>query len=90
MALFGLGMIGCSLGVVMQHHPIGFCVDEINFAVQMFNNKLQKLVGELNQEYHDAKFTCINIQAIVVGPLQGLSILLIYFYDVIYILCLRN
>ncbi|XP_057544824.1 GDSL esterase/lipase At4g18970-like [Amaranthus tricolor] len=72
-ALFGLGMIGCSLGVVMQHHPIGFCVDEINFAVQMFNNKLQKLVGELNQEYHDAKFTCINIQAIVVGPLQGIT-----------------
>lgn len=70
-AIFGLGPIGCTLGQVKRNHPWGFCVDSINIAVYLFNIKLRTLVAELNRVFHDAKFTFINIQNMVVGPLEG-------------------
>ncbi|KMT03851.1 hypothetical protein BVRB_8g188230 [Beta vulgaris subsp. vulgaris] len=74
-AIFGLGPIGCTLGQVKRNHPWGFCVDSINIAVYLFNIKLRTLVAELNRVFHDAKFTFINIQNMVVGPLEGVFVL---------------
>ncbi|KAK4399293.1 GDSL esterase/lipase [Sesamum angolense] len=48
-ALIGVGQIGCSPNALAQNSPDGStCVQRINGANQIFNNKLRALVDEFN------------------------------------------
>ena len=67
-ALFGLGLIGCAPAELAAFSPHkGTCVDNINSAVQLLNDKLKSLVNDLNTEFTDSKFTYINIFGIGSG-----------------------
>ena len=63
MAIFGLGAMGCTPGELAKFgaSPGSACVDEINDAVQLFNDRLKLLVDDLNAKFSDARFTYINI-----------------------------
>ncbi|XP_039115713.1 GDSL esterase/lipase At5g45670-like [Dioscorea cayenensis subsp. rotundata] len=59
-ALIGVGQIGCSPNELAQSSPDGTaCVERINSAIQLFNNKLIALVDQFNQ-LDGAHFTYIN------------------------------
>ncbi|KAF7840384.1 GDSL esterase/lipase [Senna tora] len=61
MALFGIGAIGCSPNELAQYSPDGrTCVERINSANRLFNDRLKSLVDQLNNELTDARFTYIN------------------------------
>lgn len=60
-AVFGLGLIGCTLGEIFTFGTNGsLCVDKINSAVQPFNQRLIKLVDDLNSKLSGAQFTYIG------------------------------
>ncbi|KAG6756181.1 hypothetical protein NC652_027747 [Populus alba x Populus x berolinensis] len=64
-ALVGLGQIGCSPSELAQNSPDGrTCVQRINSANQIFNNKLRSLVTQLNGNTPDARFIYINAYGI--------------------------
>lgn len=64
-ALIGVGQIGCSPNELAQNSPDGkTCVQRINSANQMFNNKLKSLVVNFNKNLPNAKFTYINAYGI--------------------------
>ncbi|XP_047308480.1 GDSL esterase/lipase At5g45670-like [Impatiens glandulifera] len=60
-ALIGVGQIGCSPNELAQNSPDGTtCVERINSANRIFNNRLISLVDQFNSNTPDAKFTYIN------------------------------
>lgn len=60
-AVFGLGLVGCSLGEIYTFGTNGsLCVDKINAAVQPFNQKLLSLVDDLNNKLPGAQITYIG------------------------------
>ncbi|RVX03805.1 GDSL esterase/lipase [Vitis vinifera] len=65
-ALFGLAQLGCAPSVVASKGATNgsACVDYINDAVQIFNNRLKELVNELNRNLTDAKFIYVNVYEI--------------------------
>ncbi|XP_051136351.1 GDSL esterase/lipase At1g29670-like [Andrographis paniculata] len=64
-ALIGIGQIGCSPNALAQSSPDGrTCVERINSANQIFNNKLRGLVDTFNRNTPDAKFIYINAYGI--------------------------
>ncbi|KAJ0836801.1 putative triacylglycerol lipase [Helianthus annuus] len=64
-AVFGLGQVGCTPAEIKRFGTNGKpCVEWINDAVQLFNDKLKSLVAELNTDYQDARFTLINLTSI--------------------------
>ncbi|KAI3416687.1 Lipase_GDSL domain-containing protein [Psidium guajava] len=69
-AVMGLGLIGCTPAEISRFGTNGsLCVDKINDAAILFNNRLQPLVDEFNSNLPDAKFTYINNFAIsTTGP----------------------
>ncbi|KAJ4843009.1 hypothetical protein Tsubulata_005389 [Turnera subulata] len=67
MALFGLGLIGCTPFEMASSGNNGSCADNINSAAQLFNGRLVSLVDELNKELADAKVTYINMTGITTG-----------------------
>ncbi|GMH30247.1 hypothetical protein Nepgr_032090 [Nepenthes gracilis] len=80
LALLGLGPIGCSPNELAQNSPDGrTCVEQINSANRIFNNKLRSLVDQFNSQFADAQFIYINIYGIfedVIGnpSANGLSV----------------
>ncbi|BAT73573.1 hypothetical protein LR48_Vigan01g038900 [Vigna angularis] len=61
MVLFGIGQIGCSPNELARNSPDGkTCVDRINVANQMFNNKLKGLTDQFNSQMPDARVIYIN------------------------------
>ncbi|KAL8511753.1 hypothetical protein ACS0TY_018262 [Phlomoides rotata] len=63
--LNGIGQIGCSPNALAQNSPDGStCVQRINDANQIFNNKLKALVDEFNGNTPDANFIYINAYGI--------------------------
>lgn len=74
-ALFGLGLIGCSLAEVVRLRPKTLCVNSMNEAVELFNFKLKSLVDNLNRKLPGAKITFINNQAIQLGPSLGFTVI---------------
>nr|ACU17972.1 unknown [Glycine max] len=61
MVLFGIGQIGCSPNELAQNSPDGkTCVEKINTANQIFNNKLKGLTDQFNNQLPDAKVIYIN------------------------------
>ncbi|CAF2251549.1 hypothetical protein BRARA_H01938 [Brassica rapa] len=72
-ALVGVGAIGCSPNALAQGSPDGTtCVERLNSANRIFNNRLKSMVQQLNNEHSDAKFTYINaygvFQDIIANP----------------------
>ncbi|KAH9667896.1 GDSL esterase/lipase [Citrus sinensis] len=74
-AVFGLGLVGCTPGSVAIYGTSNssMCVDSINMAVQIFNKKLIPLVDELNNNLQDAKFIYVDIFNISSTPTPGNS-----------------
>ncbi|KAI3497067.1 hypothetical protein L1887_39448 [Cichorium endivia] len=65
-AVFGLSQLGCIPAAIAIFGTNGKpCVDSINDAVNLFNNRLKPLVDELNNDHFDAKFTFINLTSIL-------------------------
>ncbi|KAL4282149.1 hypothetical protein GQ457_03G044930 [Hibiscus cannabinus] len=61
LALFGIGSIGCTPNAMAIHGTDGStCVEKMNSAAQLFNERLITLVDELNSNFTDAKFTYLN------------------------------
>lgn len=61
MALFGIGQIGCSPNALAQNSADGrTCVERINSANRIFNDRLKSLVDQLNNELTDGRFIYIN------------------------------
>ncbi|KAL9459847.1 hypothetical protein AB3S75_003118 [Citrus x aurantiifolia] len=63
-ALFGLGLIGCTPGSIAMYGNGTSCVEYINNEVQMFNTKLVSLVDELNNNFQDTKFIYVNTSSV--------------------------
>ncbi|KAG9448137.1 hypothetical protein H6P81_014265 [Aristolochia fimbriata] len=63
-AVIGVGQVGCSPSELAQNNVRGGCVQRINSAIQIFNNKLRNLVVNFNSNLPGAKFTFINGYAI--------------------------
>nr|KAJ0214580.1 hypothetical protein LSAT_V11C400175580 [Lactuca sativa] len=64
-AVFGLGQVGCAPAEIAMFGTNGKpCVEWINDAVMLFNDRLKHLVEKLNSDYSDAKFTFINLKSI--------------------------
>ncbi|KAL3741610.1 hypothetical protein ACJRO7_017124 [Eucalyptus globulus] len=60
-ALIGLGQIGCSPSELARNSSDdSTCVQKVNDACQIFNNKLKPVVDDFNKNYANAKFTYIN------------------------------
>ncbi|KAK9696884.1 hypothetical protein RND81_08G003200 [Saponaria officinalis] len=60
-AIFGVGLIGCTLAEISMHGTNGsLCVDNIDKAAHLFNQKLIALVDNLNSKLIGAQFTYIN------------------------------
>ncbi|KAL8228063.1 hypothetical protein R6Q57_015647 [Mikania cordata] len=73
-AVFGLGLIGCSPAEISIFGTEGKpCVDSINKAVKQFNNNIKPVIDELNDHNPDAKFTFINVTSIASQPGAGLT-----------------
>ena len=68
-AIFGLGPIGCSPAELDRFGASlgSTCVDDINDAIVIFNQRLVAMVDTLNKNYKDAKFTYINILGMASG-----------------------
>lgn len=61
MVLFGIGQIGCSPNELATRSADGVtCVEEINSANQIFNNKLKGLVDQFNNQLPDSKVIYVN------------------------------
>ncbi|KAK3007495.1 hypothetical protein RJ639_014617 [Escallonia herrerae] len=77
-AIFGLGQIGCTPAELGKYDTYGFaCVDTINDAVRLFNNRLKPLVDDFNKNLSGAKFTLINITNISGGDPSSAGITVI-------------
>ncbi|KAK1554221.1 hypothetical protein Q3G72_009476 [Acer saccharum] len=73
--LIGVGQIGCSPNELAQNSPDGrTCVQRMNSANEIFNNKLKALVDQFNKNRSDAKFIYVNVygifQDIITNPSQ--------------------
>lgn len=65
MALIGVGQIGCSPSELARYSRDGrTCVQRINNANQLFNDRLKSLVDNLNNNLPGAKFIYINAYGI--------------------------
>lgn len=65
-ALIGLGLIGCTPHAISKTNRTA-CVDELNSAAQLFNQKLVSLVDQLNTNLADAKFIFVNSTGMSTG-----------------------
>ena len=78
--MFGLGLIGCIPAEVAIFGPNGSgCVDMINNAVQLFDNRLKPLVDELNNKLADANFIYLNMTSISSGDPSSIGTFLHQF-----------
>lgn len=60
-AVFGLGQSGCTPAeMALFGEDRTHCVTEINDAVNLFNDKLQPLVDDVNSKLTDAKFIVVD------------------------------
>lgn len=90
MALTGIGPIGCTPGAIATYDTNGsLCVDSMNQAANLFNNRLKLLVDQLNGNLLGPQFIYMNTYGIVseyaASPgrpteIKILSIVLCYIY----------
>ncbi|GMY35321.1 GDSL esterase/lipase At1g29670-like [Fagus crenata] len=72
--VFGLGQLGYIPYELATCGTNASCVNNINNAVQLFNDKLISLLSNINKNQIDAKFTYINITAIAISASTGSTI----------------
>ncbi|CAA2997713.1 GDSL esterase lipase At1g29670-like [Olea europaea subsp. europaea] len=79
-AIFGLGLLGCIPQELTIYPPTkgSLCVEPINYAVQLFNNRLKPMIDDLNNNLSDAKFIYINITSISLGDPSAIGRLTFY------------
>jgi len=66
-AVAGLGLIGCTPGIVSSYGTNESCVEEQNFAAFNFNNKLKVLVDQFNNGFAAiSKFIFMDTQALAI------------------------
>ena len=87
-ALNGLGAIGC-IPIVkssMGTSNGSSCVDRVNQAVQLFNQKLVSLVDQLNSNFSNAKFIYVNSFGILsADPISGgIAFQILFFFFNLY------
>ena len=63
-AVNGVGLIGCTPKEIARFGTNGTCVESINNAVNLFNDRLKPLVDNINNNFSDATFTFINVSSI--------------------------
>ncbi|XP_058101000.1 GDSL esterase/lipase At1g29670-like [Magnolia sinica] len=64
-AVIGVGQVGCSPSELAMFSPNGTtCVTRINNAIELFNDKVQALVDNFNNNLAGAKFTYVNVYGI--------------------------
>ena len=64
--MFGLTQIGCTPLEMNKFGSNGKpCVEPINDAVNLFNDRFKPLVDDLNNDNPDARFTFINVTSIL-------------------------
>uniref|UniRef100_A0A7N2LT54 GDSL esterase/lipase n=1 Tax=Quercus lobata TaxID=97700 RepID=A0A7N2LT54_QUELO len=74
-ALFGLGQLGCTPFEMARYGTNGSsCVDIINNAVQIFNNRLKSLVDDLNNSLSGATFIYVNTYSLAAGDASSAGI----------------
>lgn len=67
-AVFGLGLSGCTPAKILTFGAnASGCVDKINSAIALFNERLKPLVDELNKNLTDSKYIYINTTNISQG-----------------------
>ncbi|KAG8385376.1 hypothetical protein BUALT_Bualt03G0036600 [Buddleja alternifolia] len=73
--VFGLGLLGC-LPQELSTFPTNgsSCVDFVNNAVELFNNRLKPLVNDMNTNLPGAQFIYINVTSISSGDLTSIGI----------------
>ncbi|GMI85874.1 hypothetical protein like AT1G29670 [Hibiscus trionum] len=60
-AVYGLGLLGCTPDAISRYGTNGsLCVDRLNEAATLFNDRLKPLIAQLNTNLTDAKFTYLN------------------------------
>ncbi|XP_030512833.2 GDSL esterase/lipase At4g18970-like [Rhodamnia argentea] len=65
MILVGANLIGCApYALALSPPTFSKCIDHINFSIRTFNEKRKPLVGYLNENFPNAKFTYLNAYAI--------------------------
>jgi phospholipase/lecithinase/hemolysin len=69
-ALVGVGQVGCPNELAQFSQNGVTCVDRINSAIQIFNQKLISLVGQFNK-LPGAHFTYINAYGIFADILKN-------------------
>ena len=68
-ALVRLGSIGCAPGVIAATNSSTGCIEEMNTAASIFNEKMRVMVDKLNSDFcADSKFIIINTTAILSNP----------------------
>ncbi|KAI9177712.1 hypothetical protein LWI28_018410 [Acer negundo] len=68
-AVFGIGVIGCTPGMIAMYGTNGsLCVDFVNDAVQLFNAKLIPLVEDFNKDTLNSSFIFIDTYQIALTP----------------------
>ncbi|KAL5856704.1 hypothetical protein ACOSQ3_004162 [Xanthoceras sorbifolium] len=73
-ALFGVPPLGCAPGIIAMLGTNGsLCVDFVNQAIQLFNDRFIPLVDELNKN-QDAKFIYLNSYQITMTPTTGFRV----------------
>lgn len=60
MTVAGVGLIGCTPNATSFYGTKGLCVEKMNLAASLFNEKLKLLVLELNSQLKNATFIFIN------------------------------
>ncbi|TKW26331.1 hypothetical protein SEVIR_3G181000v4 [Setaria viridis] len=64
-AVIGVGQVGCSPNELAQRSPDGAtCVEAINAAIRIFNQRLVGLVDRFNRQLPGARFTYVNAYGI--------------------------
>ncbi|KAL8032371.1 hypothetical protein ABFX02_13G091600 [Erythranthe guttata] len=74
-AVFGLGLLGCTpQELSMFPANASGCVDFINEAAQLFNNRLKPVIDDFNTNSPGAQFIYVNITSISLGDPASIGI----------------
>lgn len=70
----GLGTLGCIPASLKRGTKGSPCLDSMNDAVRLFNEKLKVVVNELNRNLRDAEFLYMGVENLRPVQLSGLGI----------------
>ncbi|GAB2287588.1 hypothetical protein Dimus_021960 [Dionaea muscipula] len=71
--IFTLGELGCTPEEIDRYGNGTSCAENINTAVLVFNDKLESMVDQLNQDYSDAMFLSVDLSGVSLTIDQGFT-----------------